>query len=65
MGKKNLKKQLYIEIENLERFKNLFLSSQAVLSELKDNLNRFIDNLNKIVWHKSKLIYWKIKEKKY
>ena len=29
-----------------ERFKNLSLSAQAVLSELKDNLNGFIDNLN-------------------
>ena len=29
-----------------ERFKNLSLSAQAVLSELKDNLNEFIDNLN-------------------
>ena len=29
-----------------ERFKNLSLSAQAVLNELKDNLNRFMDNLN-------------------
>ena len=46
MDKNNLKKQIEIEIENLERFKNLSLSAQAVLSELKDNLNGFIDNLN-------------------
>lgn len=32
---------------NWEMFKNLSLSLQTVLDELKDNLKRFMDNLNK------------------